>query len=309
MGKTEQYSYSKLALYEGCGFKYKLKYLDKIQFKWTDTIATEFGTCIHSIEEDIAKAIKTGEPIDYISFKNRLIFKRYELEHKYALTFNELDKSSRTYLQKTYEYLESGIYRLENYLKEHPTYEVVGTEQYFSVVFEDVKFSGYIDRVLRDTATGKIIIHDIKSWAVPKEQKDLTTPLQFVIYVLAAKELYGVEPDQVECAYDLPCCNMIQPAGTKGFMIRGLKKIRELIAAIRSGEFKPKPSPLCHWCEYCPTNPYQPEEAKGKIYCPYHSLWTKQKSSFAVAETLQGLENHNIVIENYIKNYYTKTVL
>ena len=74
MGKTEQYSYSKLDLYEGCSFKYKLKYLDKIQFKWTDTIATEFGTCIHSIEEDIAKAIKAGEPIDYISFKNRLIF-------------------------------------------------------------------------------------------------------------------------------------------------------------------------------------------------------------------------------------------
>ena len=171
------------------------------------------------------------------------------------------------------------------------------------------KFVGYIDRVLRDTATGKIIIHDIKSWAVPKEPKDLATPLQFVIYVLAAKELYGVEPDQVECAYDLPCCNMIQPAGTKGFIARGLKKIRELIAAIRSGEFKPKPSPLCHWCEYCPTNPYQPEEAKGKVYCPYHSLWTKQKASFAVAETWQGLENHNIVVESYIKNYYTKTVL
>ena len=86
------------------------------------------GTPVHiSNNRDKAFAIKAGEPIDYISFKNRLIFKRYELEHKYALTFNELDKSSRTYLQKTYEYLESGIYRLENYLKEHPTYEVVGT--------------------------------------------------------------------------------------------------------------------------------------------------------------------------------------
>ena len=56
----------------------KLKYIDKIQFKWTDTIATEFGTCIHSIEEDIAKAIKAKQPIDYVGFKNRLIFKRYE---------------------------------------------------------------------------------------------------------------------------------------------------------------------------------------------------------------------------------------
>ena len=142
MEKMEQYSYSKLDLYENCSFKYKLKVIDKIQFKWTDTIATEFGTCIHSIEEDIAKAIKAGEPIDYIGLKNRLIFKRYELEHKYSMTFNDLDKSSRTYLQKIYEYLETGIYRLETYLKEHPTYEVVATEQYFSVILDDFKFVG-----------------------------------------------------------------------------------------------------------------------------------------------------------------------
>ena len=77
---------------------------------------------------------------------------------------------------------------------------------------------------------------------------------------------------------------------------------------IQDKNFKPTVSALCHWCEYCPTNPYQPEEAKGKIYCPYHSLWTKQQASFAVAETWQGLENHGIVVESYIKNYYSKTV-
>ena len=80
-----------------------------------------------------------------------------------------------------------------------------------------------------------------------------------------------------------------------------LKKLRSLIASIRNQEFEPKPSPLCHWCEYCPTNPYQPEEAVGKVYCPYHSLWTKAKASFAKAAEWQGLENHGIVVENYIK--------
>ena len=300
----EQYSYSKLDTYSSCGFKYKLKYVDKIQFEFTNTIATEFGTCIHSIEEDIAKAIKAGQPIDYISLKNRLILKRYELEHRYAEVFDELDKSSRTYLQKTYEYLESGIYRLENFMKEHPTYEVVGTEVGFSVEFEDVRFKGFIDRVLRDTATGEIIIHDIKSWAIPKEQKELTTPLQFVIYCFAAQKLYGVDPCSVKCAYDLPCCDLIQDAGTKGFITRGTKKLHDLIEAIREGKFKPAPSPWCHWCEYCPTNPCQPASAKGKVFCPYYSLWTRNNPTFAVAETWQGLENHGIVLENYIKKHF-----
>ena len=304
----EQYSYSKFETYEGCPFKYKLRIVDEIKFKWVETIATEFGTAIHKAEEDIATAIKNGQPIDYITLKNRLILKRHELEHKYAKVFNDLDKSSRTYLQKIYEYLESGIYRLEKLMRENPTYEIVGMEQYFAVEFDDVKFTGYIDRVLRDTATGDIIIHDVKTWPVLKEQKDLTTPLQFVIYVLAAKKLYGVEPHQVHCFYDLPCCEAYQAAGTKGFMERGIKKLRSLIDSIRNQEFEPKPSPLCHWCEYCPTNPYQPEEAVGKVYCPYHSLWTKAKASFAKAAEWQGLENHGIVVENYIKKYSNPAV-
>ena len=298
----EKYSYSKLECYKGCAFKYKLKYVDKLNF-FAQNIATELGTCVHSIEEDIANAIKAGETINYITLKNRLILKMYELEHKYPEAYKELDKTDKTYTEKIYEYLDSGIYRLEKYLKENPTYEVVGTEVSFLFEFSGVKFQGYIDRVIKDTATGKYIIHDIKTWGVPKEDKELVTPLQFVVYVLAAKELYGVEPELVECGYDLPFCDLMQPAGTKGFMTRGTKKLNDLIEAIHAGKFDPKPSPLCHWCEYCPTNPNQPKEAKGRVLCPYHSLWTRQKASYAVAETWKGLEEHNIVVESYIQKY------
>lgn len=301
------YSYSKMEVMESCSFKYKLKHIDKYNY-FTASIATELGKCIHSIEEDIAKAIKYHQQIDYTGFKKKLILKMYELEYMYPIAFFELDKGDRTYREKIYEYLESGIYRFEKFMQEHPTYEVVDLEKWFLVEVEGMVFKGAIDRVLRDTATGEIIIHDIKTNPVPKEHKELTTPLQFVVYIAAAKHLYGVEPEHVQCFYDLPFCDIRQEAGTKGFLARGIKKLHDLITAIEKGEFKPKPSPLCHWCDFCPTNPNQPKEVKGKVLCPYHSLWNKATKNRDVAETWQGLENHNIVVENYIKKYCASTV-
>ena len=76
----EKYSYSKLECYKGCAFKYKLKYVDKLNF-FAQNIATELGTCVHSIEEDIANAIKAGETINYITLKNRLILKSVLEKH------------------------------------------------------------------------------------------------------------------------------------------------------------------------------------------------------------------------------------
>jgi hypothetical protein len=38
--------------------------------------------------------------------------------------------------------------------------------------------------------------------------------------------------------------------------------------------------------------------------CPYHSLWTKERKTFAVAETWAGLEKHDIIVENYKKNFH-----
>ena len=55
---------------------------------------------------------------------------------------------------------------------------------------------------------------------------------------------------------------------------------------------------VCHWCEFCPTNPNQPQE--GKNLCPYHSCWTKKGDTVKSAIMhWQGLENHEAILENY----------
>ena len=62
--EDERFSYSKLSTFKQCGFKYKLRYVDKHRVK-NDTVATYFGTLVHYTEECIAKCIKGGIPIDY----------------------------------------------------------------------------------------------------------------------------------------------------------------------------------------------------------------------------------------------------
>ena len=96
---AERFSYSKIDTYSQCGFRYKLRYVDK-HYVTGDSVATELGTVIHETEEAIAKAIQAGEAVNYIALKNRIILAMIELEHKYPDAWYALDKSNRSYKEK-----------------------------------------------------------------------------------------------------------------------------------------------------------------------------------------------------------------
>jgi len=296
----KSFSFSKIDTYNQCAFKYMLHYFedDKI---FAANIALELGTLIHGTEEEIANCIKDGKPINYKALKNNIVLKVYELEHKYPAEFKEPDKTGHTYREKIDVYLDSGIYRLEKYLKEHPELEVVATEQKFKIMYHNHQFTGSIDRVLKNKITGEYICHDIKTWPEPHKPEELTTPLQFVVYTLAMKELYGIVNEEVKCAYDLPFCDLIQEAGTKGYMTRGTKKLDKLFEGIENKNWEPNPSALCHWCPYCPTNKNQPRGAENR--CPYFCHYTKQDNkNWEKENEWQGIENHQKVLEHWLKN-------
>ena len=294
----ENFSYSKLSTYKDCPFRFYLNYVLK-NFAYSASIATEFGSAIHKCEEDIAHYIQDKKEIDYVKIKNEFIVKNAELQAKYPVDYFADDgKSGRNYQQKAYEYLDSGIYRLEAFMKAHPTYEIVGIEQRFNFKFDEShNFNGAIDRVFHDTETDEYLIQDIKSWAVPAESKDLATPLQFVFYVLAAKDLWGADPEKIKCQYDLPLCNMTQDGGTKGFMIRGVNKINSLFEKINEEDYHPNPTPLCHWCAFCRTNNDAKEEFK--LLCPYCLGWTRENKTFKKEHEWLGLKKHSEILESY----------
>lgn len=307
----EKFSYSKLSTYESCPWRYKLQYVDK-HFLDTSNIANEFGTLVHYVEETIAKDIldNDGEPLflfdeekyinlfinsDITETDGSKILGVKKIKEKYPEDFYKKDKNNLDYSDKANDYLNFGIYRLRDYLNENRNLEIVGIEQPFELEYRNYVFKGFIDRVFRDKNTGQLLIEDIKTWTTI-DQHDLVTPLQFVIYTLAAKQIYNV--DDIKCFYELPLIVHEKfLAGSSGYINRGLKKIDKLLDSIESQNFDPKPSPLCYWCVFSHTFPNQPEEAK--YLCPYFCHWTRDNKDFSVEYEWMGIENNDKIIEDF----------
>ena len=99
---------------------------------------------------------------------------------------------------------------------------------------------------------------------------------------MAIEREFGVPPSEYE--YDFILLDKIQPVVSQGFVARGENKIYKTLEKIevdrKAQSFDPKPSPLCHWCDYCKTNTRAEESLKFE--CPYHSLWTPNNKTSAV---------------------------
>lgn len=291
--KLDRFSYSKISCYDQCHFKYKLKYEDK-NFLFSASIATDFGSLVHSIEEDIAHAIKAERPIDYVALKNKFIIETRKIAQKYPTEFFAKDKSDRTYQDKVYLYLDSAIYRLEKFMRANPDLRILGIEQKFDFDYDGVhSFNGSIDRAFVNIKTNDILIQDIKSWAVPAQNSELKAPLQFAVYTMAAHELWKTPIEKIKCEYDLPLCDITQPALSENIVADGKPVLDKLFKGIMTKNFKPTVTALCHWCEYNPlTNP-SILETKPDAVCPYFSTW--QKSGDNVRDTLITWQDLNSV--------------
>lgn len=313
--RKEKFSYSKLETYKGCPFKYFLKYEQK-HFIASSLLPAEFGSLCHYIYETIGNCIKDGDPIPYDKLiddfwdidlhtktedgkKGEDVLGANLLAKKYPKEWNTRSKAGKTYADKAFDFAMDGIYRLEQYMEEHPDYEIVGCEVPFSFTFADkYEFTGFIDRLLRVKGTNHYIVHDIKTKDKKfDEKRDIPTPLQFVVYIDALQAKYG-EIATFECAYDLPFADggCYQPAGNKGFIQRGNKKIMELLSDIDDRVYEPSPSILCAWCEFSNNNPNQQPE--GHNLCPYYNLSTQEKYEYKATKLpWLGMDKHFIQVK------------
>lgn len=289
----DRFSYSKISTYKQCAFKYLIKYKEK-NFIDSSSIATEFGTLVHETEENIAIAIQKAQQINYINLKNRFILESRKLALKYPTEFFSTDKSGRTYQEKMYLYLDSAIYRLERYMKQHPELRIIGIEQKFEYDYDGVhSFSGSIDRVFINTETNDIIIQDIKTWAVPAQNSELKAPLQFAVYMMAAEKIWNVPFAKIKCEYDLPLCDVTQQAISTDIVSEGKIILDKLFKEINNENFKPTVTALCHWCEYNPLNNPDLINTHPNAVCPYFSTW--KKSGDNVRNTLITWKNLDCV--------------
>lgn len=294
------FSYSKMEVFKNCPFQYKLKYVDKKYSKDT-SIALELGSLCHYVLESKGRMIAAGQNVNYDRLNDILLDGVSEVDEKTKEKLLGVRQLKRKYFEVWHEEDNASGASYEDKIKifnqvlhndmEDTDWKPVYFEMPFEFVWDNkVIIKGFIDRI--DVKENQYRTIDYKTSKKVYEQSKLATSLQFGIYALAILNEFGVLP--IESIYRFILIDEEQYALTKGWEKRLIKALDKVFGDIEASEkkeiFVPKPSPLCHWCNFCQTN------SEATIYrneCEYFSKWTPTQKTFEVNKKWNALENMN----------------
>ena len=148
---TMTWSFSRLNSFYNCRYEWKLRYIDCN--KSENGFFGEYGSLIHKILEKYEK----GE------------LSLFELNDYYEEHFSESvphDAPPNKYVDIKQSYYEKGLDYFNNIDLDLDKYEVLGVEKEVRFQIAGKDFVGYIDLLLKEKETGKIIILDHKSASI-----------------------------------------------------------------------------------------------------------------------------------------------
>lgn len=289
------FSHSKLECFENCEFMYDKKYNQK-KYSSDTSIALELGTLCHLVLELKGRMLTDDENFGVVNYDKLIdilengfdeitekskehIPGLVELKGKYWEIWSDKDSEGHTYDDK----IELFKQLLYHEMEDGSIWEPYKFEHNFEFVWDNrAIIRGFIDRI--DIHGEKLRTVDYKTSKKIFDAKKLPTSQQFGIYALAILNEFGKLPSQ--SLYRFIFLDEEQLALTKGWEKRLIKKLTKTFDKIdectKSGIWTPKPTPLCHWCSYCKTNPNATEYRHD---CEYHSLWTPTEKTFAVNQS------------------------
>ena len=294
------FSYSKMEVFKNCPLQYRYKYIEK-KYSQDTSIALELGSLCHYVLEQKGKMIVSGETVDYEKLNDILMNGVTETDEKTKEKLLGVNQLKRKYFEVWYEPDNASGASYDEKIKlfdkvlhnemEETDWKPTYFEKPFEFVWDNkVILKGFIDRI--DTKDGQYRTVDYKTSKKVYEQSKLATSLQFGVYALAILNEFGVLP--IESEYRFVLIDDKQYALTKGWEKRLIKAMDKVFGDIEVSEkksvFVPKPSPLCHWCNFCQTNP---EATIYRNEGEYFSKWTPTQKTFEVNKKWNALENIN----------------
>ncbi len=202
-------SYSQLSLYLNCPKRWKLDYVDGLR-QYEQNINLLFGTAFHATIQHYLTvmyedSVKKAEEIDLAKYLQDTMMNEYRI----GLAKN--NNEHFTTPEQLSEFYQDGIAIL-NYFKRHRSayfsskqHTLLGIEKPLNLILKnDIRFSGFIDIVIRDERDGRIKIYDIKTSTAGwnKYQKaDKTKTAQVILYKSFYAKQYEVEEDMIDVEY------------------------------------------------------------------------------------------------------------
>ncbi|HEY2803665.1 MAG TPA: PD-(D/E)XK nuclease family protein [Actinomycetota bacterium] len=242
-------SYSSIDTYETCPAKFKFAYEDRLPRR--PSPALSFGDSLHR-----ALQCFHNRPVPVPPARDELL----EMLDAVWVSDGYRDASEeRTYRDHARQVLVQ--YHVENAER----YRIpVALEFRFSIEIEGVQVNGMIDRMDRLPGGGYEIIDYKTNRRLPPLSR-VERDLQLSIYHLAAKEVWGIDPELLTLYYLLPGQRM-----TTTRTPEDVDELRARIATVAerigAGKFEPRENPLCDWCDYqamCPIFRHRFEREDG----------------------------------------------
>jgi hypothetical protein len=220
-GKTV--SFSQYSMWLKCPMQWKLSYIDKLA-PFESSINTTFGTAIHEAVQEYLRVLYTvgateADAVDVVGiftkvFDEELKQVKMATEEQMKLTPEELSELDVVTPEMILEFKADGKTILEHVTsyairsKHFPSkkYELVGIELPLEIPLRGgtIVYKGYLDIVLRDRQTKKILILDFKtsSRGWNKYQKaDRTKIDQLLLYKRFYNQLFSVPMSDIEVEF------------------------------------------------------------------------------------------------------------
>jgi RecB family exonuclease len=234
-------SFSRVDSYERCPLLFRFRYVDKLPS--TPSPDLSWGSAIHAaLEVWWSQKLPSPPPVE--------VLYRALYEHWEDTGFADMDRErklvwyrhARDVLSRHHE-LYAADYR-----------PAVACEQWFELDLGDgVAVRGSIDHVAR-TPSGGLGIVDWKTNRRARSRSEVASSLQLAIYALAARELWGREPEWVALDFVVPGLR-VSVDRSEIDADGAVARIRDVARRIADEQFPASPSPLCGWCDYrslCP---------------------------------------------------------
>jgi putative RecB family exonuclease len=242
-------SYSSINTYERCPQAFKFQYEDRLPTSSSPALA--FGDSLH-------RALHR--------FHDRPVPVAPSIEELLELLEGEWVSDGYRDPGEEALYLEHARQVLTDYHRENAaSFRVPAALEFrFTIDVEGVELSGVIDRMDRIPGGGYEIVDYKTNRRLPPQMR-IDHDLQLSVYHLAAKEVWGIEPERLTLYYLLPGQRM-STARTPADVDETRRRIAAVADRIAAGKFEPRANPLCDWCDYqarCPLFRHRYEKEDG----------------------------------------------
>jgi putative RecB family exonuclease len=291
-----QLSYSKIETYETCPAKFRFQYEDRVPGRPSPVLS--FGDSLHQA---------------LFHFHNRPVPVAPSLPELHELL--EAVWVSEGFETEGEErmYLDHGKQVLAQYHQDNAAEFRIpaALEHRFTIDVEGVQIQGVIDRMDRMPGGGYEIVDYKTNRRLPPMAR-IDRDLQLSIYWLAAREIWGIEPEKLTLYYLLPGQRMTttRNAEQADELKRRIAVVAERIAA---GKFEPRENPLCNWCDYqalCPVFRHKYEKEQGdpaprmtEIADEWVDVKRQVRAAYKRLDELNGLINAFCEEHNYRRLY------